>query len=84
MMPHQIDRGHVESTDFPERFTFGAVIAVAELVDCHRSWDCCKPWGDHSSVWHWTLTNVMLLPKPVPAVGKQGLWEVGDLSVAAC
>lgn len=83
MMPHQIYRGYVDSADFPERFTFGAVIAIAELTGCHRSEGCCTPWGA-PSVWHWTLANVMLLSEPVPAVGKQGLWEVGDLGVAAC
>jgi hypothetical protein len=62
----------------------GAVIAVANLVDCHqaRLTDpdgpvCCYPWGDwryqqasgEVPAWHLVLADVVRLPKPVPARG---------------
>lgn len=61
--------------------TFGAVIAVADLVDTHPAAGCCKPWGDDeypgaSQVWHWRLENVRRLPDPVPAAGALWLRDV--------
>jgi hypothetical protein len=59
----------------------GAVIAVAELVDCHQAtWNpdvCCAPWGEDFYVtptgggraWHLVLDNVRQLAQPVPARG---------------
>lgn len=63
----------------------GAVIAVAELVDCHVDVGCCKPsWGDESwiepdgtvhDVYHWRLAHVRPLNPVVPARGALGLWK---------
>ena len=33
------------------------------------------PWGDfRSGRWLWFLADVKALPKPIPAVGRQGFW----------
>jgi hypothetical protein len=63
------------------RLVFGAVLAVAELVDCHRADGCCQPWGDpwlddERPVWHWVLRGARKLERPALAVGRQGLWDV--------
>lgn len=52
-----------------------AVIAIAEIDDCHYSEDgkCCGPWGEEN-IYHWHLTEVRTLDKPVPAKGRLGLW----------
>ena len=60
---------------------FGAVIAVAELVDCHPADGCCSPWGvqndDHGHpAHHLILRNVQPLDPPVPARGALGLWSI--------
>lgn len=73
----------------PHGLVFGAVIAVVDLISCHRAADCCWPWGGEPGVderpgWHWMFTDAHRLPQPIPAVGKQGLWEVSDLGVASC
>lgn len=63
----------------------GAVIAVAELVDCHEAEQpanpilvadgstCCSPWGDRDyngkPGWHLVLQNVRRLDVPVYARG---------------
>ena len=34
------------------------------------------PWGDFSAGrWLWFLADVRALPKPIPAVGRQGFWR---------
>lgn len=54
----------------------GSILAVAELVDCHRSVGCCAPWGESSpEVFHWVLDDVRLLGEPVPCRGQLGLWR---------
>lgn len=62
-----LDGGHI----FLPR---GAVVAVAELTDCHEDTGCCRPWGEPGT-WHWCLENVRALPKPVRCRGFQGLWR---------
>ncbi len=57
----------------------GAVLAVAELTDCHQRAErgCCSPWGDDwystpkatTRAWHLVLANVRPLERPVPARG---------------
>lgn len=58
----------------------GVVVAIAQLVDCHRADGCCKPWGDPEA-YHWVLADVRVLADPVPAKGRLGLWEI-DLGVS--
>ena len=42
-------------------------------------WTRTDPWGDFSpGRWLWLLTEVKLLPEPVPAVGHQSFWIWND------
>jgi hypothetical protein len=70
-------------------FTFGAVIAVAEVTGCHHSDDCmhaqhliqpgggtgCSPYAVRGR-WHAELARVRPLTEPVPCRGKLGLWRL--------
>lgn len=68
-------------------FTFGAVIAVAELAGCHFGPDfagmcgatrpLCSPWAVRDQ-WHWVLEGVRRLDEPVPVRGKLGLWRLSE------
>lgn len=71
-----------------DQFLFGAVIAVVDVLGCHvATGDCCTPWGDRKTktcrngqfidvpVHHWRLGNARLLPEPIPATGRLGLWD---------
>ena len=70
---------------------FGAIIAVAELVDCYstkyltmfREDDIAAELniGDFSpDRWAWELRNVILVDTPIFTRGYQGLWEYrGDM-----
>lgn len=63
-----------------------AVVAVAQLVDCHRAevhtWKlwCCAPWGDpfygkpNRQAFHLVLRDVRVLRAPVPC---RGMLQVG-------
>lgn len=61
-----------------------AVIAVVDLVDCHRaSRACCAAWLDPDAArwgdpdtWHWVLASAKPLAAPVPATGRLGLWDI--------
>lgn len=64
--------------------TRGAVVAIAELAGVcdrgarHDRCDC-GPWAADGQ-YHWRLTNVRALPKPVPVRGMQRLWWLpGDV-----
>ncbi|KAB7833551.1 ASCH domain-containing protein [Streptomyces mobaraensis] len=51
----------------------GAVVAVAQVVDCHEPDGECTPWsmtGQH----HLVLDDVTALAEPVPWTGALGLW----------
>lgn len=67
-------------------FSFGAVIAVAELAACHRDEETalhrpgmprCSPWAVRGA-WHWVLRDVRPLAEPVPCKGKLGLWRLPE------
>jgi hypothetical protein len=67
-------------------FSFGAVIAVADLTGCHYALQgdgCafadsrCSPWAVLHA-WHWQLANVRPLAEPVRARGKLGLWRLPE------
>lgn len=58
----------------------GAIVAVAELVDCHDAEQphpadatCCWPWGDRrygdGPAWHLVLRDVRMVPEPVSCRG---------------
>ncbi|SES04167.1 ASCH domain-containing protein [Streptomyces qinglanensis] len=53
--------------------TRSAILAVANLTDCHAYADCCEPWGNWD-VYHWQLSNVRPLQQPVPCKGRLGFW----------
>lgn len=57
----------------------GAIVAVAQLVGCHRaaSPTCCQPWGVEEA-WHFELTDVRALSEPVPMLGMLGIRPVPD------
>jgi hypothetical protein len=80
-------RAWLEDGDEAERpdMAFGAVVAVARLVDCVRVEDLPEPLRSHHEAngpWCWVLEDVERLPAPIPCRGAQGLWEL-HLSVHA-
>lgn len=52
---------------------FGAILAVARLIGCHRDDGWCSLWAQPGG-WHWQLTDVIPLSKPIPYPGERGLW----------
>lgn len=70
---------HEPDEDVP--YDRGAVIAVADLVDCHPAkGGCCAPWGDDypspKPIYHWQLARVSPLVEPLVVKGRQQLWNV--------
>jgi hypothetical protein len=77
--------------NWPElRIDIGKVVAVADLVDCHRAEPGCCPsaWAEttypehpagpvRTEVHHLVLAHVTPLVDPVPARGRLGLWLPG-------
>ena len=62
--------------------TIGAAIAMAELdAVCSaapRGESCdCGPWAEPGA-YHWRLTSVRALPRPIVALGRPGLWEPSE------
>jgi hypothetical protein len=61
---------------------FGAVVAVAEVLDCVRREHA--PRGPFSEgPWCWLLGRVLALPEPVPLRGAQGLFPAPATVAAA-
>ncbi|MEU7822933.1 hypothetical protein [Catellatospora sp. NPDC049133] len=77
-------RIHAEGLRDPGVRVIGAIVAVADLVDCHRARHagegvCCAPWGDadgsrYATAWHLCLSNVIRLDQPIDCLGAQGMW----------
>lgn len=73
-----------EVIDGPAVFPMGCILATAELVDCIRitqeyivtlSSDELA-LGDYTlGRYAWKMANVRELPEPIPAKGRQGLWD---------
>lgn len=73
-----------EIIDGPATFPMGCILATADLVDCIRitpelvaalSADELA-LGDYTlGRYVWKLANVQKLPEPIPAKGRQGLWN---------
>ena len=70
--------------DGPATFPMGCILATAELVDCIKITSeniaTLTPdelvLGDYTlGRYAWKLENVKLLPEPIPAKGRQGLWN---------
>ncbi|WP_020121820.1 ASCH domain-containing protein [Streptomyces canus] len=68
-------RAEPRSTDrTTAQVDYGAIIAVAMNVTCHRDTGCCRDrWGE-PGVWHWVLDDVRRLPEPISATGRLKLW----------
>lgn len=73
------ERAGIESVkDLP----FGKVLCIVDLTDCIRTETVLMlsqaeaAFGDYSPCrFAWKLENLRVLPEPIPARGKQGLWE---------
>ncbi|MBQ1118464.1 ASCH domain-containing protein [Streptomyces sp. C3-3] len=68
----------------PHLDVFSAIVGIATIADCHWAdeWDCCGPWA-FNQAYHWTLTDVVALPEPVPAKGALGFWTPAEEIVNA-
>lgn len=96
-LPTLLARGRFSFEPFPSRreVAYGAVVAVAELVDSHPDAGCCQPWGDarydegteQATVHHLVLADIRPLAEPLPCRGALGLWklppDVAELITAA-
>lgn len=56
------------------RLPMGAVVAVADLIDCHRCGTACTPWAQ-PEMHHWVLDRIRPLAHPVPCRGRLQLWH---------
>lgn len=65
---------------FSERnLPFGAVVAIADLVDCCQVKQLRGALATHKHAlgpWCWVLQNVRRIEEPFPVPGHQGLWDV--------
>jgi hypothetical protein len=62
----------------------GAIVALAELTDCHPADGCCAPWGEaEPDAWHWVLTGIHARQPPIPCTGHQRLWIPDPATQAA-
>jgi hypothetical protein len=83
-----LDEGDVEYyRDIGDPMVFGAVVGVAQLIDCLHidrieagEYDERHPWlREHAhtnGTWCWLLTDVERLSLPVSWKGAQGLFEI--------
>lgn len=65
---------------------FGAIVAVARMVDCRRLEQLSPELKSHKHAngpWCWVFDKVLRLPTPVPCKGAQGLWQPDDATMAA-
>jgi hypothetical protein len=68
----------------PHLRTLGALVALAELADCHPAHGCCAPWGEaEPDAWHWVLTHIRALKRPIPCTGHQRLWRPDPATLTA-
>lgn len=71
----------------PEVLLDQGLVGTARIASAHRAQDCpegrsCHYWGTGSG-WHWMLDQVRVLPRPVPAPGRQRLWRLDPAQVQA-
>jgi activating signal cointegrator 1 len=71
-----------KSLQAPASWSFGKIIAGAELCDCVPVEELApdpveRAFGDYApGRFGWRLTSVVRLPVPIPARGMQGLWPI--------
>jgi hypothetical protein len=53
----------------------GLILGSVQLVDCVQS---SKSEWAQKGCWHWIFENPVLLPEPIPALGKLGFWEFNE------
>jgi hypothetical protein len=70
--------------------TFSAVVALARVTGAHHAASCtrdggrrCDPWAADGQV-HNQLELAAVLPRPVPADGRQKLWPLSPSAESAC
>ena len=78
-----VDTGAVRAPlEAPESWSFGKIIAVAELSDCVPVEELApdpveRAFGDYApGRFGWRLAGLVRLPSPIPARGMQGLWPI--------
>ena len=72
-----------DEAEYP-RMAFGAVVAIAELVDCRRVTDLSAEMQerhDANGPFCFVLANVRRI-EPVPARGAQGLWDIDEAQLS--
>lgn len=67
------DRGEYNPDHLVRGRVLGAVLAAAELVDCHSDDGPCTNWSE-TGAFHWTLHAIRPLRSPVFCGGRLGLW----------
>ncbi len=72
----------LEANVNPDDLPLGVIIAQCRLVDCREitTANCpCYPefaFSDFTPGWFaWTLSDICVLPEPVPAKGRDDLWQ---------
>lgn len=56
-------------------------LGTVRLVDIHPSASCCAPWGlPGPHIFHWVLAEPRRFTRPVPALGKRGLFWTDALN----
>lgn len=77
---HQAAEVGLDPAEYPDHFSFGAVIGVVTLTGCHRqTGSCCQPWGERDGdgeVWYWTLADPVMLDAPVCCRGQLGIFTL--------
>lgn len=70
--------------DLDPDLPMGAIVAVANIVECCTVADLAdlsekeRALGDYRRLarWAWRLDDVVMLPEPVPMVGRQGIYTI--------
>jgi activating signal cointegrator 1 len=58
----------------------GSILALANITGCHPFEPGCCPsaWAEPTpGVFHWAVSGVLPLSRPIPAKGRLGLWKPG-------
>lgn len=70
---------HAGTLSLWEWFTFGAVVALVTVADCHHWTECrgrCSEWAARGSFLIRIAGHVIQLADPVPCRGALGLWHL--------